>query len=254
MTPAQQLLLLNRLCPEVKALLAAYISAPSQTYINALNRMVVGLKAAGIWSRLDVFAVHATNTAYNGCVSASNPTKVFTQTNAPTFTAYKGFTGDGVTAHLDYPNNLSTLVSQDDTTMFVYCLTNVSGGTNAGDIGGVGSQGTSLNSRISGSMGVRSNATTADLVVLPSATSIGLSAWSRDNSANFSPYKDGVALGTTTQASTGVSSGRLGVLRQAGGYSSRQIAISGVGQSLTASQHASLYTLTNAFLTAIGAI
>ena len=78
-------------------------TAPSASQQTLQNTLVEDLKTAGVWDKLDVFYVFATDgdsdfaTLNWKAPSSHQVTKV----NSPTFTADSGFTGDGTSAYLN---------------------------------------------------------------------------------------------------------------------------------------------------------
>jgi hypothetical protein len=72
------------------------------------NQLVVDLKAAGIWSKLDTFAVFATDGNSDFALIDWKRLSQYTAVNSPTFTTNEGFAGDNVSAYIDSNYNPST--------------------------------------------------------------------------------------------------------------------------------------------------
>lgn len=88
------------------------------------NQLVVDLKDAGIWSKLDLLYVFATDGDRDfAAINWKNPNNhEIIEVNSPTFTTNKGFSGNGSSAYLNTNFNVSTDGSnyvQDDSGVFV---------------------------------------------------------------------------------------------------------------------------------------
>ena len=86
---------------ETSALIARMSTPPSASRIAAIDLLITTLKAASIWSKLDVLQVYAAadqQAALLNWVSTSFNASVV---NAPTFTADRGFNGNGTTSYVN---------------------------------------------------------------------------------------------------------------------------------------------------------
>lgn len=241
--------------PAAAALIARMTGAPSDARAALIDALVRGLKAAGIWAKLDmlhVLAAHDEQAARRNWVAdAYNLAAV----NAPGFAADRGFTGDGTTSYLDtgfQPGASSGAhAQQNDNHLGLWCRTNVAGtGIDAG------STNHSVNGNNSGNLSTRNMAAATSAV--GAGTSIGHSLISRAGSAGYSRYKNGASLGDATQASAAAMALNLFVCcRNAGGvaaaFGTRQIAAVHAGAALSAGEAAALYALLGTYLTAVGA-
>lgn len=98
---------------------------PSASQQALQNQLVVDLKSAGIWSKLDIFYVCATDANSDfASINWKNPNNFeIIEVNSPTFTTNEGFYSDGVSAYLDTQYNLSTdsvNFTQDDGCVFIF--------------------------------------------------------------------------------------------------------------------------------------
>ena len=241
--------------PAAAALIARMTGAPSEARAALIDELVRGLKAAGIWAKLDmlhVMAAHDEQAARRNWVAdAYNLAAV----NAPGFVADRGFTGDGATSYLDtgFQPGVSggAQARQDDNHLGLWCRTNVSGsGIDAG------STNHSLNANNSGNLSSRNMAGTSNTV--GAGTSIGHSLISRAGSAAYSRYKNGASLGDASQVSAAPMALSLFVgCRNASGvaaaFATRPIAAVHAGAALSAGEAASLYALLGTYLSAVGA-
>jgi hypothetical protein len=72
------------------------------------NKLVVDLKNAGIWSKLDTFAVFATDGSSDFALIDWIRLSQYTAVNSPTFTTNVGFSGNGTSAYIDTNYNPNT--------------------------------------------------------------------------------------------------------------------------------------------------
>ena len=122
-------------CPEYQAVYDAYTTKPSDAVAAIDNTMVVGLVSDGVWVKLDVVWVYAshTNGAGEALINWKLPgTYDATAYNAPTFTAYEGFLGNGTTQYIDcnwVPSVNGVNYTQNSASMLIYVRTNVNTNT-----------------------------------------------------------------------------------------------------------------------------
>lgn len=74
---------------------------PSASQQTLQNQLVVDLKAAGVWSKLDTFAVFATDGDSDFALIDWINLSQYTAVNSPTFTSNQGFQGDGTSSYID---------------------------------------------------------------------------------------------------------------------------------------------------------
>jgi hypothetical protein len=97
---------------------------PSSGQQTLQNQLVIDLKDSGVWDKLDIFYVFATDGDSDFASinwKDSNNYKI-TEVNSPTFTSNSGFSSDGISAYLDTNFNLSTdgvNYNQNDLSIFV---------------------------------------------------------------------------------------------------------------------------------------
>jgi len=122
-------------CPEYQAVYDAYTTKPSDAVAAIDNTMVVGLVSDGVWVKLDVVWVYAshTNGAGEALINWKLPgTYDATAYNAPTFTAYEGFLGNGTTQYIDcnwVPSVSAVNLSLNSASLIIYIRTNVGNDT-----------------------------------------------------------------------------------------------------------------------------
>jgi hypothetical protein len=81
---------------------------PSASQQLLQNQLVVDLKNGGIWSKLDTFAVFATNGNSDFALIDWKRLSQYTAVNSPTFTTNVGFSGNGTSAYINTNFNPST--------------------------------------------------------------------------------------------------------------------------------------------------
>jgi len=81
---------------------------PSESQQLLQNQLVVDLKDGGIWSKLDTFAVFATDGNSNFALIDWKRLSQYTAVNSPTFTTNVGFSGNGTSAYVNTNFNPST--------------------------------------------------------------------------------------------------------------------------------------------------
>jgi hypothetical protein len=81
---------------------------PSSGQQALQNQLVVDLKDGGIWSKLDTFAVFATDGDSDFALIDWIRLSDYTAVNSPTFTSNRGFQGNGTSSYIDMNYNPST--------------------------------------------------------------------------------------------------------------------------------------------------
>lgn len=235
---------------------------PSCPQQSLQNQLVLDLKAAGIWSDLDIFYVFATDgdSDFARINWISPGTFTATAVNAPTFTENEGFTGDGSTSYLDtgwIPSTHAVNFTLNDASFFTYINNEIA---TSADI----DLGAAETISIRNYLGVKR---TGDVHVFAvntgtlssrgsAVSSLGFFQAQRTASNSQRILKDGSQVGlASSQASTslpGVESIYIGAFAATGatGHSLAQFGMFGAGASLTG-QESSLYTAWNTYFTSL---
>lgn len=108
---------------------------PSASQQALQNQLVVDLKDAGIWSKLDTFGVFATDGDSDFALIDWIRLTDYTAINSPTFTTNAGYNSDGSTSYIDsgflYPADLTNGSQNDNHAMtFIDSLDNSGGAFN----------------------------------------------------------------------------------------------------------------------------
>jgi hypothetical protein len=100
---------------------------PDATLQGKQNATVLSFKSAGIWSKLDVLYIMATNNSNMATLNFKNPSAhQLTLVNSPTFTANQGFKGNASTSYLNTNFNPATSGVQytlNNASRFIYLKT-----------------------------------------------------------------------------------------------------------------------------------
>jgi hypothetical protein len=236
----------------------AYVTnhAPSSstTFKDAGDVFVRGLKTDGIWAKLDWLLIPA-DTSAGSLRNVHNLSQTASAINSPTFTAYRGFTGDGSTSFVDFGqtyNAAGNLYTLNSATAGVWC--NQQNGTTGPfpHIGAAGQNRTVLTASASGNETAQINVTSGSTARVGTSR-LGHRAASRSLSTEFRAYFNGTLSATLTSTSTSVSSANAALLRSNTAFSSDRVAAAYTGGNLTDADHTAMHSRLSTFLTAIGA-
>lgn len=235
--------------PATLALVARMTGAPSSARVGAIDACVRALKAGGVWSKLHalwLLAAHDAQAARLDWTGAHDLTEV----NAPSFTADRGYAGDGASAHLD-TGWAPSMGAQDSICLGVWSRTSAQSNTPAIGTGSAG--GFSLGTRNTADFGsARLNSSTA-----AGATVTDGSGWFAGNRSGANAvqfYRGGIEIGSGTTASTAPASAAVTIGRYNNAYSNRELAAAAIAASLSAGEHAALHAALAGYLAAVGAV
>ncbi|MER8602802.1 hypothetical protein NKH48_03270 [Mesorhizobium sp. M1233] len=248
---------------EAQALFARFTTPPTSARKTAINNLIVSLKAAGVWAKLDAFYVLAAADAQAARLNwKPAPAFNLSVVGSPTFTADRGYAGNGTTAYLDTgfdPAVAAGNYSQNSAHLAVWNNT----------------------SRVQNStvaLGVRNNAQTEFAALLPftgtttlarlnsavggtpanNASSLGHFIANRSASNAVQIYKDGAAIGSNASASVSLLGGsifiggenRVGVGLLSG--STDQFGSDSIGGSLSAGEVAAYRAALLTYMQSVG--
>lgn len=227
------------------------LTAPRQVVVNELVR---GLKTDGVWSNLDWLLLLAQETDQGSRVNLINAAKIASAVNGPTFTADRGWTGNGSNAHLDCGEALAVQSKYSLNSAHAGFVVNQQNSTAA-----VGPVGLSLSSAMHYVVrGDGSNAlffvndTTSDIAHAAMTSKLGHFVGVRQSATSKKAFKNGALSNAYTSASTSVGTGNITVLRRTSLYSPDRVSAFHLGAALTDAQVAALHARLNTYLTAIG--
>lgn len=247
---------------ETTALVARFTTPPTSGRKSQINTLILALKNAGVWAKLDALYVMAAADAQaaqrNWVADAYN----LTETNAPTFTADQGYTGDGAASYLDTGFNPTSASSpkyvRDSATIGFWSRTSAQSGTasnNGRDMGAATLLGTECRNTTD-QLRWAVNSTLGSIGNLISASNTdgsGHFLLNRSASNSIEAYRNGASLGTNSKASTGLPNSNIMIGKAVSNLSTRQFAAGHIGQSLNSTEAAAFYNALQTYMTAVGA-
>lgn len=241
---------------EAETLVAAMNVAPNKARKALIDDFVGALKAASVWSKLDVLWVLAAHDEQAGRLNWKSPGGfTLTAVNGPTLTTDRGFSGNGSTSYLDTGWNRLTdgvQFTQDNAHISVYQRTSPNGNeavseNNAGFRLAVNAGAGALS---------RTRLNSGTELQAPAGGTLPLHVIGRRNDgSSVSIVRDGVEVLPPTTATSSVFGGgnvRLGV-RATGTFVTSQVALLSLGAYLNDLESLSLYNACHDYMTAIGA-
>ncbi len=226
--------------------------------ISAARRNLVTLThsqlgAKGLVSKLDrlwLFAAENQPSALTDIIAGVKATNVA----STTFTVDRGYTGNGSTMYIDTNFNPTSVVgmkfSQDDATIFAWC--NTVGVQTTGLFGWKNGESIIFPGSDSVSVSVNSTTNVTSALAGSDSNGIGLFATSRPDSDSVSIRVNGAPYGTASGVPSAVTDHKFFALQTDLGFNSKQISGCGIGKALSIQEHADLYTILRAYMTAVG--
>jgi hypothetical protein len=246
-----------RFDPDAVTVWSSFSTPPSDSDKTNINNLVVALKEAGIWSELDVLYVLAAANSNAAVKNWKAPgTFSLSLVNSPTFTAYRGFTGDGASAYLNTgwtPSTHGVKFTQNDASVWAWPINNIA--SNSSIAGSVSSHYCFLYPRtVGGAAAIYLNSAAGGASVSSVGDARGFIGGQRRGASDVRLFKNGVQIATNNQASTGVPTASMWVLgAYPSSYSSFQNSFSAWGSSLSGKE-AAFDAAVRTYLTAVGAI
>jgi hypothetical protein len=245
---------------EATALFARMTTPPSSGRKTTIDTLIVALKAAGVWTKMDGLIVSAAADSQAARLNWVQNLYNDTAINSPTFTADRGYTGDGATSYLDSGFDPTTAPSpkltQNSAHIGVWCGTDINSNTQY-DFGNINSR---IDARGSAGLRVNGNSASGDTYVGWSvATSIGWSCWQRDNSANFDVVRNldaptnFVRSSVTPSALPFYSLATSTTGPAAINFSTRRLVLKHWGGAITDTERDAMYNAFAAYVSAVGA-
>ena len=228
---------------------------PSASQQVLQNQLVVDLKAAGVWSKLDTFGVFATDGSGDFALIDWIRVSNYTAVNSPTFTVNQGFQGNGVSSYIDMLYNPSVdavNLALDNNHIMAY---NLNATATSGAM--ISSFGTSYLELINDNGSTRlisfNMSTLGETPALPLNEQDGCFISSRDNSANYIIYKNASVLATATRPSSSIANAAMRLLARSNNtiYGVGELSFASVGSNLSATEAPDFYTALNTYMTSI---
>lgn len=241
--------------PQANALFKAHPNNQSDATKKAVDDLIRKLRIAGVWNKLERLHLPMSTLAAS-LINVCKPTGAPMIVNGTvTFTALRGWTGNGVDGYLSAPENLTdaTLFSLNSASAFVYC--NQASG-NAGakpQLGATGSNSTSITPSSANNELGQLNDADGNLGAGPRGRD-GSRLLTRTNGANKRLYVNGVSVfGNVAVASSVVPAQPLSIFRRGASYGDDRIGAFGIGAGLNDNQAVAFQNALHEFMTAIGA-
>lgn len=218
-----------------------------------INNLIVSLKTAGVWAKLDVlylFAAHDSQAALLNWVSTSyNASTV----NSPAFTTDRGFQGNGSSSYLSSNFNPATASSPKfiQNSAHVSVWNRSSNYTWGGDVGSSNVQLRPLYDSSFTFYQVNSNSQT---VMTPPTTAGTKHQLARRSGASATAYfAQGSMQHSDTTSSSTPGNATINFLNYSTTYSNHQLASGSIGASLTDTEIADFSNALQTYMTAVGA-
>ena len=202
---------------------------PSESQRVLQNKLLVDLKSAGVWAKLDTFANFATDGDTDFALIDWKRLSQYTAVNSPTFNFNKGFKGNGTSSYIDTNFNDFTdgvNYQQDDASRYLFLwLADGTGALDGKSVAGINNM-----ARTSTSF-QRINTTLGLSVSFNYTADTEMKSIHRTSSTNVELFNG------TTQASRTATSATLNdniqlVLRSGSAYGAHQISMYANGASL----------------------
>ena len=248
---------------EAQALFARFTTPPTAARKTLINDLIVSLKDAGVWSKLDALYVMAAADAQAARQNWVADQYNLTAVSSPTFTADRGYQGDGAASYLNMNFNPSTAGGnfvQDNAGFGFWSLTNLASNT-AQDIGNAANV-TLTRSSTDGHIIRANNTGTASDFPATVTDSRGYFYAGRASAAAERARRNTSQIGTNNVASTALSNSVFTCLGRNTAtaptvtvtYSTRQLAIVFAGANLTDGESDDAYAAFLSYLQAVGAV
>jgi hypothetical protein len=217
------------------------------------NKLLLDLKNAGIWSKLDTFAVFATDAEDSAGSGTSNFALIdwkklsqYTAVNSPTFTINEGFQGNGASAYIttNFKASSQGVNYLLDNAGRYYWVDNFISGTYLEGIIFTGENATQYANTTS----LRINLTNF-LNSAVNFASVGFKSINRTSSTNVELFVDNTQY-SRTSTSNGLTNFNQDILRSGGFYSNSRLKFYGMGASLV-SENSDFYNAVNTYITSL---
>lgn len=240
-------------CAEARTLFAAMTVQPTRGRKARINEFINRLKAASIWTKIDIMYVPAAHDEQAARLNWKAPGSfTLTAVNSPTFATDRGFTGNGTSSYLDTgwdPGTNAVYYTQNDAHNAVYpstptTATGLSSGTDPKVVPRAGSGANS-----SATM----NCNTA--VVAPAGgRSQPYIQGMRRVSTDELLFRDGLQVATSAQASVALVTVDLNLIRRNSNFTTVGAAgIVHIGAALSDTEALDDFNAARAYMLAVGA-
>lgn len=249
--------------PEADLLIDTMEVRPQGNRAFLISDTIRRLKAADIWSKLDIFYMLAAHDAQAGRLNWKAPASfALTAVNSPTFTADRGYAGDGTTSYLAtgfQPATHATNITASRTHAMNWSRDTYSSTGDRCDLGGYGniSDNYGILFRRSGSskqFWANRNAVTTTSV----NTAAGMQMGVRYPDNGSAIYVNGASVATASNVPSTVTNREIYILcafldTGPAQFTTRQQAAVSLGGELSAAEVAAFYRIMQTYMNAVGA-
>lgn len=228
-----------------------------RTIKDSIHLLVLGLKAAGIWTKCSAIYPFVGGTSTTHSYNLKNTAAFQITWNGTVTHDANGITPNGSTGYGNTGLNGSSQGLNNNSHLSTYIRTNSSG-----DMAEIGCyteppfwmiKARESNDKIFvGSYWY----TTNGFINVTNTDSRGMFVESRTSSSLATAYRNGSSLGTTTTTTPAIANGNVCIGQRGtafpGSFSSRNQAFASIGQGLTSTEAANYYTIVQAFQTMLG--
>lgn len=254
------------LAPETANLIRRFSNPPTDARKAAINKLIVSLKSVGVWALLDAFYLTAAADEQAAQRNWVQDAFNLSPQASPTFTADRGYAGNGTTSFLATGITPASLpaaggrLSLNSAHLSIWCRNNVQSSTQLP----IGSRTTSTTQQflIVPRLGtdVATFRVNQDVAGAAPASLDSTGHWTarRDGAATDALFKNGALVSSDTAASTGLSTaavtlGALNTGGTVGNFATHQIASASIGAGLTDAQEAARHAAVLGYLQSVGA-
>ncbi len=247
-------------CAEASTFLAR-TSGLDATHISAYRALICQLVANSFWSRFDTLYVLSTADATTAGLNLVSTSYTLTPVSSPTFTADRGYAGNGSSSYINtgWAPSAGVNFTQNDASLGAWSLTARSAGV-IFDIGqeDSGTSTTRINLRNPSNLAITSVNQTSAFSVSNTDTT-GFYVTQRTGSTATELFRNGTSLttGTGTSAARGPYAIFFGAQNSGGAplsYSTVQFSIVFTGASFSSGEQSTLYSIFRQWQCTVGAI
>lgn len=237
------------------ALLAAMTTQPSAARATVIDTAIKALKSNGLWAKMGLLYVIAAHSSQAATLNWLTPgTATLTLVNSPTFTTDRGIASDGSTSYASGPLLTAVpLYTQNACHAGVWSVNGGTQGTNA-LLGAAANNNLQIitNDATGGVQGGLNAATS--MAVTTDTLTFGHSVGVRTGAAAQAMFRNGGNKGTSAATSAAVAAAAVQISksRAGGAFQTAQCALAHLGDQLSDSDVANLYTIFRTYMTAVG--
>ena len=202
---------------------------PTFSQIIKQNQLLIDLKSAGVWDKLDTFAVFATDGSSDFALIDWKRLTQYTAVNSPAFTTNEGFMGNGTSSYIDTNFNPATQgvnYTLNDASRYAYVFTGSAAQRFEGNL-------LDNNMRLGTYTLIKINSGSVNALdsAFTYTTIKGMKSIHRTSSTDVTLYNDSIGEGRTL-ISTDVTSENQWIFRNGGIYVDTKISMYAMGSSL----------------------